>query len=126
MKFNLLPSSEIEKLRLNEQIIRDTASQVIKDFASFGMEVTFPDELSMAYETLFKQLKIIIAEFLEREPEKLSALLYHIDLDENKMKSWPGLFTGHEFICDMILEREFLKVLTRHYFKSQSSSSLTD
>lgn len=123
MKLNLLSDTEIEKLRLNEQIIRDTASQVIKDFASFGMEVSFPEELSLAYETLFQQLKIIIAELLESEPEKLSALLYHIDLDENKLKSAPELFSGHEFICDMVLEREFLKVLTRYYFKNLSKKA---
>jgi hypothetical protein len=126
MKYTLLPSSEIEKLRLNEQIIRDTALQVIKDFASFGMSVSFPRDISYAYEALFSQLKIIIADLLEREPEKLSALLYQIDLDENRMKKEPELFTEHEFISEMILEREFLKVLTRHYFKNQTGKQLTD
>jgi len=118
MKFSLLPASEIEKYKLNEQIIRDTAHQVIKDFAVFGMEVSFPGNISFAYESLYLQLKEIIAILLEREPEKLSALLYQIDLDENRMKSEPALFSEHEFISEMILEREFLKVLTRHYFKN--------
>jgi len=118
MKFSLLPASEIEKLKFNELIIKDTALQVIKDFASFGMEVSFPGDLNLAYENLHQQLKIIIAELLEREPEKLSALLYQIDLDENRLKSEPALFTEHEYISEMILEREFLKVLTRHYFRN--------
>ena len=118
MKFNLIPISEIEKFKLNEQIIRDTAVQVIKDFASFGMEVTFPGDISYAYESLFLQLKHKVSELLEREPEKLSALLYQIDLDESRLKSEPGLITEHEYISRMILEREFLKVLTRYYFKN--------
>lgn len=118
MKFSLLPASEIEKFKFNELIIKDTALQVIKDFASFGMEVSFPGDLNLAYETLHRQLKVIIAELLEREPEKLSALLYQIDLDENRLKSEPALFTEHEYISEMILEREFLKVLTRHYFRN--------
>lgn len=118
MKYSLIPASEIEKFRLNELIIRDTALQVIKDFASFGMVVSFPVDISYAYETLFQQLKIIIAELLQREPEKLSSLLYQIDLDESRMKSEPALFTEHEYISEMILEREFLKVLTRYYFKN--------
>jgi hypothetical protein len=118
MKFKLIPVSEIEKFKLNEQIIRDTAAQVIKDFAGFGMEITFPAEISYAYESLFFQLKPIISELLEREPEKLSALLYQIDLDESRLKSEPALFTEHEYISGMILEREFLKVLTRYYFKN--------
>ncbi len=118
MKFSLLPISEIENFKRNEQIIRDTAKQVIKDFATFGMEISFPGDISFAYDSLFFQLKIIIAELLRREPEKLSALLYQIDLDESKLKSEPDAFTEHEFISAMILEREFLKVLTRYYFKN--------
>ncbi len=119
MKFNLLPTSEIEKFRLNEHIIRDTALQVIKDFASFGMDVSFPGDLNYAYESLFQQLKLIIADLLEREPEKLSALLYQIDLDESKLRNEPPLFAESEFISEMVLEREFLKVLTRHYFSKR-------
>jgi len=118
MKFSLLPASEIEKFKFNELIIKDTALQVIKDFAGFGMEVSFPGDLNLAYESLHRQLKVIIAELLEREPEKLSALLYQIDLDESRLKSEPALFTEHEYISEMILEREFLKVLTRHYFRN--------
>lgn len=118
MKFSLFPVSEIEKFRLNEQIIRETALQVIKDFASFGMNVSFPGDLNYAYNELFQQLKLIISDLLEHEPEKLSALLYQIDLDETRLKKEPELFTEYEYISEMILEREFLKVLTRHYFKA--------
>jgi len=118
MKFSLIPASEIEKFKLNEQIVRDTAAQVIKDFASFGMEVSFPGDINYAYESLFLQLKVIIADLLEREPERLSALLYQIDLDESRLKAEPELFSEHEHISELILEREFLKVLTRYYFKN--------
>ncbi len=118
MKFNLLPTSEIEKFKYNELIIKETALQVIKDFASFGMEVNFPGDISYAYESLYFQLTRIIAELLQREPEKLSALLYQIDLDESRLQSQPELFSEHEFISGMILEREFFKVLTRHYFRN--------
>jgi hypothetical protein len=126
MKYNLLTQSEIEKLRMNEQIIRDTAAQVIKDFRSFGMEISFPGDLNSAYDTLLSQLKIIIAGLLEREPEKLSALLYQIDLDERRLKIQPELFSEHEFISEMILEREFLKVLTRYYFRNLPPSGISD
>ena len=118
MKFGLLPASEIEKLKLNELIIRDTALQVIKDFGGFGMELRFPDDITYAYDSLFFQLKIIIGELLQKEPEKLSALLYQIDLDENRLRSEPEPCSNHETISALILEREFLKVLTRYYFKN--------
>jgi hypothetical protein len=125
MKLSIYPASEIEKLKLNEMIIRDTARQVIKDFGSFGMEVVFPGDISYAYESLFAQLKTIIADLLEREPEKLSALLYQIDLDESRLKTEPELFTEYEFISQMILEREFQKVLTRYYFKNNPGKGVS-
>ena len=53
MKYSILPASEIEKPKFNEQIIRDTTLQVIKDFANFDMEVSFPGDISFAYESLF-------------------------------------------------------------------------
>lgn len=106
---------------MNEQIIRETAEQVIKDFGIFGMEINFPDDLRYAYDDLFDQLKDIIFELMQKTPEKLSALLYQIDVDEKKMKSEsPEMFEENEWITDIILEREFLKVLTRHYFKKHS------
>jgi hypothetical protein len=118
MSFPLLPSSEIEKLKLNELIIKDTALQVIKDFASFGMEVKFPADLEYAYDSLFNQLKIIIAALVRSEPEKLSALLYQIDIDERKLRGNLPVISEDELLCRLILEREFLKVVTRYYFKN--------
>jgi len=119
MSFNLIPKTEIEKSKLNEQIIRETAEQVIKDFGTFGMEISFPEDLNFAYDELFEQLKMIIFDLLQKNPSKLSALLYQIDVEEKKMRdNTPEIFSEHEWITDLILEREFLKVLTRHYFRS--------
>lgn len=118
MAFNLIPKNEIEKSKFNEQIVRETAQQVIKDFANFGMDIKFPEDLKYAYDELYEQLKVIIFELMQQNPGKLSALLYQIDVDERKMKqNTPEMFEEHEWITDLILEREFLKVLTRHYFR---------
>lgn len=119
MPYNLIPKSEIEKSRLNEQIVHETAQQVIKDFANFGMDIRFPEDLHYAYDELFGQLKIIILELMQNNPARLSALLYQIDVDEKKMRrDTPGMFEEHEWVTDLILEREFMKVLTRHYFRT--------
>jgi len=119
MANKLIPRSEIEKSRLNEQIIQETADQVIKDFNTFGMEIEFPSDLKFAYNELYNQLKPVIFELMQTNPGRLSALLYQIDVDEKKMKAnTPELFEEHEWISEMILEREFMKVLTRHYFKN--------
>jgi len=121
MTHQLIPKDEIEKSKLNEQIVRETAQQVIKDFALFGMEISFPDDINYAYDELFVQLKSRIEALMQHDPEKLTSLLYQIDLDEKKLRNENvELFEEHEWISEMILEREFLKVLTRRYFKSQS------
>lgn len=119
MSFNLISKEEIEKSKLNEQIVKETALQVMKDFASFGMEINFPENIHMAYNELFNQLTISIEELMKKDPEKLSSLLYQIDLDEKKIKNADvEPFHEHEWISEMILEREFMKVLTRNYFKN--------
>jgi hypothetical protein len=119
MKFNLVPISEIERARLDRQIIQETAAQVMKDFATFGMDILFPETLEYAYDSLFNQLKIKLAGLLQKDPEKLSSLLYHIDLDERKIReSYVDLLPEHEWLSELILEREFIKVLTRHYLKN--------
>ena len=118
MQSNLIPKAEIEKSRQNERIVQDTALQIIKDFRSFGIEIDFPEDLVYAYDNLYKQLVLHIENLLRKEPERLASLLYQIDLDEKKLKSPEvELFYEHEWISKLILEREFLKVLTRHYFK---------
>lgn len=118
MTKSLISKTEIEKSKLNEQIIKETALQIIKDFGTFGIDIDFPDDLKFAYNQLFDQLKKLILHLLKTQPEKLAALLYQIDIDEKKMKQFDlKLLQEHEWISEMILEREFHKVLTRHYFK---------
>lgn len=121
---SLVSREEIEKSKLNAAIVKETAEQVIKDFATFGMDISFPEDIHYAYDELFEQLKVLIAQLMGKYPEKLAALLYQIDIDEKKIKN-PEVefFSEHEWISEMILEREFLKVLTRHYFKNIGNSS---
>ena len=121
MKFNLVPLAEIERARFDRQIIQETAAQVMKDFATFGMDIHFPENLEYAYDSLFDQLKINLSELVQKDREKLSSLLYHVDLDERKIReSKTDTYHEHEWLSELILEREFIKVLTRHYFKNHS------
>ena len=121
MSYRLISKSEIERSRLNELIVKETAEQLMKDFATFGMHIDFPEDLNFAYQELYEQLVIIIEQLLRDNPEKLSAMLYQIDLDEKKIRNTvdQGVLE-HELLSELILEREFMKVLTRHYFKNYS------
>jgi hypothetical protein len=122
---NLIPSaSEIARLRNDEKIVEQTARQVIKDFALFGMEVSFPENIHWAYDELFEQLKIHVHNLLETNNKLLLSLLYQIDVSERlireKSTEKPECILS-ETITDLILERELKKVITRNYFKMQEN-----
>jgi hypothetical protein len=114
--------SELKKYRDNETIIRDTALQVIKDFALFGFQIEFPSDIKYAYDELYIQLEQQIFVLLERNNMKLLSLLYQIDIPEKtiqrKALENPQKLLS-ELVTELILERELKKVLTRLYFKQQ-------
>jgi len=118
----LISRSQIERSKQEEKFVLLTAEQVRKDFAMFGMEVTFSGNVSFAYNELFEQLNIHINELLNKDYEKLMSLLYQIDLSEKELtKQDPGyqFETLSEIVTHKILERELKKVLIRTYFKEK-------
>lgn len=118
----LISRSDIDRSKQEEKFVLLTAEQVRKDFAMFGMEVTFSGNVSFAYEELFKQLKNYIDDLLSDDYEKLMSLLYQIDLSEKELtKQDPGyeFETLSEIVTHKILERELKKVLIRTYFKEK-------
>ena len=115
-------ASEIARLRNDEKIVEETANQVIKDFALFGMQVTFPDNLHWAYDELFAQLNKHVSELLQTNNKLLLSLLYQIDVSERSIQVRSSERSDSDLsstITDLILERELKKVITRNYFKQQ-------
>lgn len=109
-----------EPYKSRPDIIEKTANQVIKDFATFGLDVRFTGNLAMAYEELSEQLYVHISRMIDLETEKLQALLYHVDVNENAifkaLQEHPD-WTYSEMVTEMILFRELKKVVTRIYIK---------
>ena len=110
---------DLQKYHGDQEIVRKTALQVIKDFAGYGFCIEFPEDLKMAYNDLFDQLSPVIADMINTNISKLYSLLYCIDLDEagiqkgmHEMKD----LALHDVITHLILERELIKVLTREFF----------
>ena len=122
---NTLPSSksDLEPYRKNEQIVRETAEQLIKDFALFGMNISFTGNFTGAYNELFEQAFEHICKLIEKDYPRLLNLLYQIDISESKIKKKlterPDL-SLQEVITHLILDRELLKVLTRTYFRDKA------
>ena len=110
---------DLQKYHDDQETVRRTALQVIKDFASYGFRIEFPEDLKMAYDDLFDQLSPVIADMVNTNISKLYSLLYCIDLNEAAIQK--GLhemkdMALHDVITHLILERELIKVLTRKFF----------
>jgi len=116
----LIPKNKLEKYKKQEEIIKLTAEQIIKDFNQFGLNVSFSGIIQYAYDELFEQLLTHVADLLNNNHKKLYSLLYQIDLSENKIRKMAAENQNreaHKIITELIIERELKKVGTRIYFK---------
>lgn len=115
---------DLEKARRQERIVKMTAAQVQKDFGSFGIEIHFSGDAATAYEELNEQLTRHIDQLLQIYPVRLKSLLYQVDVNERMTdKALPGEQSYASWLAGKILDREFVKVLTRIYFSEQSGNS---
>ena len=114
---------DLQRYHDDEQVVEKTAEQIIKDFGQFGLEVTFPENIHMAYNDLFDQLAPYILQLMNDDRTKLYSLLYRIDLNESAIKKGSLEMQDlplHDIITHLVLERELKKVLTRQYFSRNS------
>ncbi len=111
-----------EKYRHDLEVIRDTASQVIRDFGMAGIDVSFSGDPASAYQELLTQAQPALKNLYRENAGTFMALLYRIDVSEKQFReltaraSWEIFFTG---LAEMVIEREFLKVLTRKLYKNK-------
>lgn len=115
-----LKNLSIEPYRNREEVIRQVAAQIEKDFDQFGLEVNFSGEIKNAYEELFSQLNEHLSKLLDRDYHRLILLLYQIDVSENQIirteLNFPDV-PKSELLTELIILRELKKVLIRNYFK---------
>ncbi len=112
---------DIEPYKAETEIIRMTVEQIRKDFAMFGLDISFPMRMNMVYEELFSQLDAHVSQLLTVNVQKLMALLYQIDIPErNIMEAWEAHpeFTHAQVIAELIIYRELKKVILRNYYKN--------
>jgi hypothetical protein len=116
-----LESFDIELYKTKTEIIRQTVEQVKKDFTMFGMDLEFTGNTDLAYDEMFYQLGTQVSRLLEIDPHRLSALLYQVDLGENKIMESSTLhpeWSLPEVITELVIHRELKKVLIRNYYKN--------
>ncbi|MFO8001315.1 MAG: hypothetical protein R6U46_08725 [Marinilabilia sp.] len=118
-----LSAEEIRKAAKREDLIRETAAQIIKDFAEFELDIRFSGNVNDFYQELFGQMKIHAEDILARNGAKFFNLLYRIDVDPEEIDRYQQQFpegTLSEIITELIIHRELKKVMIRDYFRQSN------
>lgn len=108
-----------------EDLIRKTAAQIIKDFAEFGLEITFSGEVQNFYEELFNQMKPHIEKIMGEHYTMFLNFLYRIDITEKQVLHYQKEMNDASYedaLTEVIIHRELKKVMIREYFKAQSKA----
>lgn len=118
-----LQNNNIASFLDKEDIVRETADQIIKDFSMFGIEITFSGNTENAYHELHEQLINQISLSLERDYSRLMAALYQVDITEHEIaKAEIDLphYNQLEVLAHQVIFRDLKKVLFRRYYKANS------
>jgi hypothetical protein len=114
----------LEKYHNNIEIVQLTAKQVSKDFATFGMDISFSGNTAFAYQELMTQLTEHLQVMLQINQERLFALMYQIDISQASVHECLHLHENPaRSLADLIIRREMMKVLTVQYFKQQKNKT---
>ena len=97
-------------------LIRETAERIIRDFECFDINIIFSGNEEAAYNELVFQLEPVFAKLLNANRQKLMAILYKIDISEQKLAKTSAKYPSVSkaaVIAHLVIEREFQKVVTR-------------
>ncbi|HEY3371185.1 MAG TPA: hypothetical protein VGK10_10075 [Prolixibacteraceae bacterium] len=115
-----LQNNNIAHFLDKEDIVRETAEQIMKDFGMFGIEITFSGNSENAYHELHEQLVNQISISLERDYSRLMAALYQVDITEKEIAK-AAIELPHynqlEVLAHQVIFRDLKKVLFRRYYK---------
>jgi len=117
-------NQNLESLLNREEIVRQTAEQIMKDFGMFGVEITFSGNTENAYHELHSQLTDQISDLFDRKYDLLLSVLYQVDISDRDIRKTrlelPD-YTDVEVVAHQVIVRDLKKVLLRRYFKMKDS-----
>ena len=99
--------------------VEETSKQLIKDFTMLGISIELKPFINDPYKGLFGMAKQIITQLFEKDHARFLDLLYRIDLPETELNNLIHTTSPPELydkITELILRREFLKVVTRYKY----------
>jgi hypothetical protein len=122
MNLTDLKNNNIEFFLNKEDIIQETADQIMKDFGMFGIEISFSGKMENAYHELHEQLINQISVYLVNDYSRLMAVLYQVDITESEIarahQELPH-YNDLEVLAHQVIFRDLKKVLFRRYYKSK-------
>lgn len=120
MQVSQVNNKNVAALLNSEEIVRETAQQIMKDFGMFGVEITFSGDTGNAYHELLGQLVVQITKLVEQNYDLLLSVLYQVDITDREIyKAQHDLpeYSHIELIAHQVIVRDLKKVLLRRYFK---------
>lgn len=124
MNYPQINNSNVSGFLDQDEIVKETAEQIMKDFGMFGVEITFSGDVENAYEELHNQLINQIATLVERNYDLLLSVLYQVDITDREIKKAEmelPHYTHLEIIAHQVIVRDLKKVLLRRYFKMKDA-----
>ncbi|GET28594.1 hypothetical protein [Prolixibacter sp. SD074] len=122
MKLPDIRNDNVARFLDSSAVVQETAEQIMKDFAMFGITITFSGNTGQAYRELHEQLVDQIRHLLTSDYRRLLSVLYQVDITQKEITR-AGLelpdYNEMEVLAHQIIVRDLKKVLTRRYFKSQ-------
>ena len=119
-------NSNVAGLLNKDEIVIETARQIMKDFGMFGVEITFSGDVTQAYKELHEQLVDQISLLIERNYDLLLSVLYQVDITDREIaiatQDLPH-YNQVEIIAHQVIVRDLKKVLLRRYFKAKDSEN---
>jgi hypothetical protein len=122
MELPQIRNDNVSQFLNRDEIVRDTAGQIMKDFGMFGVEITFSGDVNNAYDELHRQLAEQITGLIHKNYDKLLSALYQVDITDREIyKAEQELphYSHVEIIAHQVIVRDLKKVLLRRYFKAK-------
>jgi len=120
MNFPSLLVDDVNNVMKRDDLVRETADQIVKDFGVFNLEISFSGCLEEFYQELFGQMKEHVKILLDRDASRFFNLLYRIDVSQDDIDRYQRQFYDYPLyavITELIIHRELKKVITRDYFR---------
>ncbi len=110
-----MEGTDLEKYRHDLAFLRMMADQTIKDFDRFGYEVKFNENLPVSFNNYLEQLIELFSLWCKTDSNRLSSLLYSIDVPEHLLPPRSGC-ADPKRAAEVILQRELIKVVMRKLY----------